>query len=1075
MLKSLQIPLFCLSALMILNACESPESPDFTTEHTFNLPLISNLQMEVMGGANALIDTTTLGFDTLFTADPEGMMSISTRMDFDFGDFSDAIPEIEIDDISIDSEIGIIEVDDFSSSFESELGTLSKDAEPTTPEEVELGVFNVSFSGTGSSSFNEITGDNAEDFPPGTPVPGRTSTIDIDLDAGNFQWAEVNSGGIRITFTNDLGFEIDNIDAVLHSGGLPIGSELNLTSVTTGSTDSGVIEFDPGDFIENDLYIEVELTWVTRNTEAQPENLLVDAQDEELIVNSAESDVPAQALEPSSPGLEIENENFVYAIVEDSEIIENGLNDITIEILNNTNLPITNSSLIGMPELSLFNDDGDLLDVKKPIIKNDAPGDAPGASSLGPNESGTVVFDLRGQKLTKNLSFLLDTGTDGTDGGVGMEVNSEDSFTITSTTGELNFLEAESDVEAQEDIDLDDTAIVEGDFVNAEVDEGELYLTFNNETNLPLVIDELRIFNAQAFKAKNTGHTFMAGSDIGIITNLPIPAGTSRTETLDIAGKGISDQISYEGTASSEGTNGIAVLIQSGDLITIDLEGSIQLNSTTAVLKSQDFSTIGEIEIDDEFFELQTNEHYVELSSGQLRILDLINEIDLDLDTLQISFPGIRVRNITGNYEEKDSLTISMTGTNKILRSSSNSEAYSTSLEGARIYAPNNILKYNVKAITENTREHAGGDTTRTVNSVDKIVANVEIQNLVVGNAKGLVKSRTILINDDDENNGEDVSDLFNDNEVVITQLDDLDELTSRVSNLAFYEPSLNLFYDTNLGVDATIYAAILGVNKDGEQVYLSGKDGSDLEVASIDNISGLMSNGADISIGQLVKFKVEKNTSSTGNTSNVLVFDSENSTIETFLSNLPKEIRFIGKAVVNENEDEGEISDPVEFNTSMGIDIPINLATETPAVFQDTLSQDLSDLPGEGDDNMVSHANLSIMYENRMPFTVELTLDFLDTNGNLITTVPQPATDESQIKINAASVDVNTRFTTSAQSGELDFTLNRDQLEKLYRTTQIIIHGDFTTSSQEQIKLRAEDYINLSVFGKFKVESRVN
>ncbi|MEX2396563.1 MAG: hypothetical protein WD491_06030 [Balneolales bacterium] len=1036
--------LLVLTLLLLLTtmvACEQPGSPDFSTEHALDIPLLSNQKITIMGGGMALIDTTNkAGFDTLFTRKPDGLMSIASEMDFDFGDFGDAIPSIDMDKVEIDSEIGIIEVDDFSSSFESEVGTLSKESESTGEENVELGVFEVSFSGAGSSSFEDVTGQPATSVPAGTSIPQDNADVTIDLDAGSFVSAEVEEGGIRISFTNNLGFDIDNMEATLLSKASAAGTPLVLQDVQTGDTKSGVIEFATGELVETDLTIEVHLDWESQTTKANAGDLEVNAADEDLKVRKAQSDIPAQALEPSSPELVIDNPNFEYAIVEDSGLQIAGENDITIEIRNNTGLLITNSAMNGMPELSLSNSIGDQLDTKRSIsnITNQ------GAGSLGPNETGQVTFDLRNQTLTRELTFDLDTGTPG---GNGLTIASTDFFQISSTTGNLNFTEAVSDVEAQEDISLDDTANVEGDFVNAEVEQGELVLTFTNDTQIPLMIDDLRIFNSKAFVAKNTGQTFATGSEIGQLNDLNIPAGTSIEEAIDISGKGISNEISYEGTASTPGTTE-SVEIKSSDLININLDGSIKLNSATAVLGTQEFSESGELVIDDEYFVIQNEDHFVQLKSGDLRIMDVVNDIDLDIDTLQISFPGIR----TGMYQPQDSLVILLAGDNKIVRSSTTGDAFSTSLEGARLFAPDNILKYNVKAVTENTRNHPQGDSIRTVNATDKILASVDIQDLEIALAKGLVQPRTILLSDDDSGNGEDILDLFNENEVQKTAMDGLDILSG--VSLSFFEPSLNLFYETNLGVGATVYGAILGVSEDGEQVYLSGSNASSKQVSPNDNITGLKANGQDIAAENLIKFQIEK--ASDGNSvSKVIVFDHENSTIESFFNNLPEEIRFIGKAIVNEEGGVGDISDPIEFTTSMGVDIPLNLATETPAVFEDTLEVDLSDLPSANDDNMISSSSLKIIYENGMPFDVSLSLEFLDANMNLIARVPESgATDDQQIKIGSSEVASETRFSSTPNNGIIEIQLTREQLKQLNQTQNMILIGDFQSHSQDQINI---------------------
>ncbi|MEX0772226.1 MAG: hypothetical protein WD038_03610 [Balneolales bacterium] len=738
------LTLALLFALALLNACKGPSTPDFSTEHALDIPLISNQKITVMGGSLSLIDTTGQeGFDTLFTSDPEGLVSIASDMDFNFGDFSDAVPEININNANIDTEIGILEVP---------------------------------FSGSGELSFEEVTGQPAAIFPAGTLVPPNNATVDMELDAGAFESAEVEDGGIRITFTNNLGFDIEEIEASLLADGSGVGSTLVLQEVETGSTETGVIDFNKGDLIETELKVEVQLNWDSQTSSADAGDLKVEASDEGLAVSKA-----------------------------------------------------------------------------------------------------------------------------------------------------------------------------------------------------------------------------------------------------------------------------------------------------TAVLNDHSFSTGGEIEVDDEFFVFENDGHFIHLNSGDLKIVDFVNEIDLDLDLLKISFPGIR----TGAYGPQDSLVVLLDGNDRIRRSSTTPEAVSVSLEDMRIYATDNILEYNIEASTENTRDHPQGDSVRTVSSTDRITANVEIQDLGIGFVRGMVQPRTIPLSNDDPSNGEGILDLFTESEVQKTEMNGLDMLSG--SDVSLYGPSLNLFYDTNLGIGTTVYGAILGVNEDGDEVYLSGSNGSSLQVTPGDNITGLQSNGLNIPPEDLVKLKIEKAPTNGGTISGAIVFDQENSTIEEFFNNVPEDIYFIGKAVVNKNSEEGEISTPIKFNTSMGIDIPINLATHTPAAYEDTLSVDLSDLPSENDDTMLSSSSLRIEYDNGMPFDVDLFLEFLDANFNMIAQVPVAGNhDDQQITINSAQVNEETRFTSSANDGMIEISLTNEQMQQLHQTRHLSFTGTFGTSSNEQVKLKTDDYIDLSIFGKFKIESRV-
>ena len=93
----------------------------------------------------------------------------------------------------------------------------------------------------------------------------------------------------------------------------------------------------------------------------------------------------------------------------------------------------------------------------------------------------------------------------------------------------------------------------------------------------------------------------------------------------------------------------------------------------------------------------------------------------------------------------------------------------------------------------------------------------------------------------------------------------------------------------------------------DNNEFYLTGSEGSSNFVSESDNISGLQKNGIDLTSSELVKFEISP--SITGDLiEGSIEFNQNNSTVIDFLNNLPKEIRFIGKAVINE-ESSGTIT----------------------------------------------------------------------------------------------------------------------------------------------------------------------
>lgn len=1071
-----------LTAFFWVTSCESPSSPDFEVQQSIELPLIKSITYEFLGeGSGVIVDSTSEDFEDLFQVGDDQQVSLFSDVEFGIGDLDDIIPNVDVDPTDVESEIGLIEVDDFSSDFSSEIGTIDSEPETLDDEDARVGVFEVEFDGSGDADFERVTGLDPQFISPGDEIlaPADPVVIEIELDAGDFQSAVIEQGAIRFEFENNLGFNIGSMDAELISdfGGPeqdPVGSELNFGEITHNSTSIDRIVFDPGEEVKTELVMQVTIDWDTQNMQAVPGDLVVGADDEDLEVNNATANVGAQELNPATEDLVISNPDFEYAVVVDEPEPGEAF-ELIIEFENQTQLPVTNSDQSGMPTIAIFNDEGQIMD-QVTVFENQ---NRPGALQLEQNETARAVIDLRGFRMTRVLEYDLDIGTQG---GAGITVDQDDLLRISSSTSELKFSEARTDIDQQSDIELEDVQDVEGDFVNAEVETGQLTLTFDNESEIPLFIDNLRFFNDQAFNAKNTGRFFAEGSDIGEISNLEIPPQSSVTEVVNLDGVGISNRIAYQGTASSAGTNEPVTVLSTNEITTF-LDGSVEITSANSVLDAQNFSTSGEVEISDEDFVLSTDDHFVDIASGVLNIGSLVNEIDLDIDTLIISFPDIRMdTDGSGRYDPADTLSFEFTGDNRIRRGSDPQNLQpeiAQSLENARIIAPGNVLRYNVKAVTEGTRDAVGDDTVRTVNASDRFIASVDIEDLSIRTAFGEVRRRVELLNDDVTNDG--ILELFDDREAEVTEIDDLDEISERISNLNLTNPKLDLIYDTNLGVRGSVIAAIVGVNDSGEEVFLSGRPGTDYEVSSDDDYLNLYARNSQIDPADMITFDITP-AGQIGDIarSQVVSFDRETSNVDEFLSNLPVEVRFIGKVIANPDGEEGFIVDPVEFETSMGIDIPLNLSTDEghPASVNDTISTDLSDLPEPDDDVRLREMTLNIIYENALPFTTGFNLEFLDENDQLITNAVGEPIQPVDFSVEAAQVDQVSRFVSQPKSGMAEVTLSGDQLDNLYLTRKIKLTGILETSRDEissEVKLRSTDFITLGINASFTTSIRVN
>ncbi|MFH5884447.1 hypothetical protein ACG2F4_09060 [Halalkalibaculum sp. DA3122] len=503
------------------------------------------------------------------------------------------------------------------------------------------------------------------------------------------------------------------------------------------------------------------------------------------------------------------------------------------------------------------------------------------------------------------------------------------------------------------------------------------------------------------------------------------------------------------------------------ELIVSQLEGqNVVASQVEAAIKAQEFSTSGSVAIDDANFRFEDPTHYIQIATGELQIDQIVNDIDLGIEPLIISFPGIR----RAPYNPGDSVTVQF---DQIPRSGSGTAPdESIDLSDVRIFAEDNKLVYNIKGATENTQDGSGD--IRTINESDQMGATVGINNLAIDEAFGVVVPRNVIVNDDDPSNGTDVVDLFNDNEAQTITIDALEDLSDQLDGIEFTNPEMSIRYFTNIGIPATIYASIVGVDAGGNRVYLKGSQGGPHYVNSTtaDNLDELNANGSKLDSNQLIKFTISP--SQDPATPQFVSFDKSNSNVDEFLNNLPSDIRLVSVATVNESLQEGTITDPVEFDPSMSVDIPLDLSANS-ASYRDTVEVDLGDLPDpEQDDQRLTEGTIHIDYTNGLPLGTTLNLVLLDADGNEVTRIPSSSQDP--LTIGSATVDSGSGFVTEANAGNLSISLEQDQLNLLNQTTDMeFLIGLNTDQNRSSVRLRAEDTISVKISLSGSVESTVN
>jgi len=588
-------------------------------------------------------------------------------------------------------------------------------------------------------------------------------------------------------------------------------------------------------------------------------------------------------------------------------------------------------------------------------------------------------------------------------------------------------------------------------FVSATVKRGaiEIGITNNLGFNISSIVIDL----------------FSDGAALGSTTLNNVNHGTTSSDQIAFSEGDVLADIGVEISVNWNAQNTVAT---PGELIVEEINGvGLVASAVEAAVTALNFSSVNAATFDNAEFKFTEADHYVELESGVISIASIVNGLDLTIESLIISFPNIR----NTPFSEADSLVISYTGDNRIFRSAT-SDPQNIDLAGYRIFALNGEVNYTISALTENTQEAAPGDQTRVISETDEVAASIEITNLAISKAFGEIATQTVILGEDDASNGTDIIDLYNSTEASLTQIDGLEGLSSEINGIEFAGASISISYTSNIGVPTTIYMAMLGIDGNDEELFLTGINNSDRVVDVGAPINGLVANGVQLTEDQLIKFTLEPSLDG-NNIVSAIEFNGTNTNVNEFLNALPKEIRFIGKAVVNESGGEATISTPLEFDPGIIVDLPVYFTANGASIEIKEDGSSLSDLPGEDDNTQISEGKLIVSYQNGLPLGFDIEIEFLDDLGGIITSVPLAG--DTPVELNAATVDAVTRFATSNAVGDLVISLNEDQLRSISNTDSVAITAALNTFATEAVKVKGTDSITLSISASFTIQTTVN
>ena len=489
---------------------------------------------------------------------------------------------------------------------------------------------------------------------------------------------------------------------------------------------------------------------------------------------------------------------------------------------------------------------------------------------------------------------------------------------------------------------------------------------------------------------------------------------------------------------------------EGNELVVNEVRGEdLKLSSVTGVLEEQNFTNRDSAEVNTDNFEFTEDGDFIIIRSGELLIDNIINDVDLGLEEVEISSPEIFLSGADMPLPG-DTLVANFS----IPRNADGNISEQIDLSGTSILSADNNITFNVRAVTEITTDKA--DSIRTVRFTDTMSLDVSIRDLVIDAVQGLVKPRTELLNNDDSTNGIGLLDVLNLEEAEQAEIDGIENISEQTEDITFLNPSLTLEFNSNIGLPNTIFGALLGIDEQGNRQFLSGINDSEFQVQPSDTVGGFLVDDQVIGNNNLIKFDVPP--SLNGEETGSVTFTSDKTTIVDFVSNLPNDIRFVGKTFVNEDEEIGRLSTPVTFDLDLNLNIPLNLATENnPAVIEDTteLESAFDGLPKAGDNTQIVDAQLNILYENGLPLDTDLVIEFLDIVGaDTLMLFELPAVPEDNLTISAADVDDISRFVKA----------------KLMR-----IEGSLLTNNKDGVKIRKDDFLTLDITASLSFESTVD
>ena len=722
--------------------------------------------------------------------------------------------------------------------------------------------------------------------------------------------------------------------------------------------------------------------------------------------------------------------------------VASGFNELSFVLSNNLNEIVTDGSFVNgsIPQLVLEDADGTEITRTSFDI---AP---------LPGQSATAVLNVASSSLPTGGRFRLDIGTPS---GFQPIADAPQDIPVASTSAPLEYAGVTLDsLGPQSGVgDSTNDLVISGDidFTGIVTQSGNVDIVITNNLDIPLFVDDVRLSNRNAVDTYPNGHVFAA------TFGQTVPARSTRTIALNLGVTGIASGISANVILSSSGSAG-QLDVMSTDGVDFSVAGSAEINKVYFRPQGEQFSEVGQTSLSLDGVHFNSPTDFVEIASGSLDISNLVNGFDLAMDVVEISFPSIRM----APYAPSDSLRLRFQGstdnpTSYIYRGIGRNEGprnVSVDMASLRMYSDAGDLRYNIAATAEEATD------VREIISDDQINSTVEANQIEVASVQATIDPIRFDVTEDADSNG--LLDVLHSSESIESSLSGIGDLVDfGFTSLSLAGTELTLDISSSVSANYVLYAAIVGIDPDGNPVFLSGKNES--AVSPSDTMSTkFAADGALLPAADLIRFNVSSGESQQAS----VVLNESNSNIDDFINGLPTSIRLAAAVIVEPDGGQVSLELPFTFDIGLGASIPLRFKGD--AAFNKLVNADLSGLDELTDPEKIvslDQATLRLGYENGIPLGLEARIRVVDESGNTIVTIPSLAEEPLTVE-SAASSEFGISSEATVGIGEL--TIDNETLVQMAAGSDIELVLSVMADQEGVRRVRAIDEIKVNLTGDF-------